>query len=179
MARGTSGDVMNINFEKLEKDVRSIEGERFAGTKISEFIMGCDKTYWNYMKSTGRCNKKCLEKLCSYYNLKVDEYTAVEKPVEAKPTSTGLNVDTLIVGVNQLYQIEKANNELMTQILEQLKISNTKVNRLENAIGQILANSIQIKESNDDILKENKEVKSSVAIINGRVRDILQIQNKR
>ena len=172
--RTPTGNVVNIDIDKLEAHIRQIEGERFAGTRIAEFIMGYDKTYWTAMKKDKRCNIKALEKLCGYYNLNNSDYLVTNEP-EEKPEvkNEPVNIDLLVVGINKLYEVEKANGEKLDAILEQLKIGNTKSNRLENALGQIASNAIEIKTTtnlNNGILKD---IKSSLAVVCGRLRDLL------
>ena len=182
MARGRASSTVKIYGEKLDKHIKEIEGKNFKGVKISTFILGADQTYYSKSINSGTININQLDKLCAYYDLDKNDYivtTEEPKPVTIDSTSNNGQLDTIIVGLNVLYEAQKQNNELMSQMLEQLKIVNTRVNRLENAIGQIVSNSIQIKELGEEAYKETKEVKSSVAIINGRVRDILQIQNKK
>lgn len=177
--RTQSEDVITINVEKLENDLRQIEGERFAGTKIAEFIMGYDKTYWSYMRKEKRCNVKGLNKLCSYYNLQPDDYKAVAESIKPAETPKAFNIDTVVIGLNQLYQIEKENNELMKQILEQIKVQNTKTNRLENALGQIVGNVVEIKDTTNGNNTLLRDLKSTGAVVSGRLRDIQQNQQKK
>lgn len=170
-----SGEVVRIDFEKLENHIKEIEGSRFAGTRIAEFIMGYDKTYWTAMKKDKKCNIKGLDKLCAYYNLNKNDYIVIEE-VKAESTPEKkevLNIDTLIVGLNQIYEIEKQNSELMTEILEQLKIVNTKTNRLENALGQTVSNVIEIKNTTNNSNGLLKDLKSTGAVVSGRLRDMV------
>lgn len=172
--RVATGTIVNIDADKLETHIRAIEGDRFAGTRIAEFIMGYDKTYWTSMKRDKKCNVKALEKLCAYYNLNKEDYLVTEKPEEPKAVeSKPVDIELLIAGLNKLYEVEKANGEKMDAIIEQLRISNTKSNRLENAVGQIVGNVIEIKNTENQNNGLIKDIKSSLAIVCGRLRDLL------
>ena len=88
-------------------------------------------------------------------------------------------LDTLILGLNQLYEMQKLQNEGVNNLLEQIKITNTKINRLENALGQIVNHSIAIKDPLTNQHNSIRDIKSSTATINGRVRDILNQELKK
>ena len=72
------------------------------------------------------------------------------------------------------------NNDILQQLLVEIKGVNAKSGRIEgrvstveNAVCQLHTNVLKSNETLDYIYKEAKEVKSSVATINGRMKDIL------
>ena len=170
--------VTRFDVETVEKALRKIG---IPKNKISTMVLGRDASYLSNALCNEKCNKEDLKKLCEFLSLNYDSVIIVEAPevVEEKkpePTKTPkdvVNLDALIIGINQLYQIEKSNNVLLKDMLEQIKISNTKVGRLENVIGQIHTNIIVAKKDVDEIKSLVRETKSSTAIISGRVKDML------
>lgn len=166
---------VKFNVEKLSK---AISDSKITGVKLSTMILGKGNTYVSEALRDGRCNADALKKLCEFLDLDYNDIVILDVE-EIKPTDNTSNLDTLIIGLNQLYQIEKSNNELLVQILEQMKVSNAKVNRLENVIGQIHTNVIQIKEDEKELIGVEREAKSSIATISMRTKDIQQhINNK-
>lgn len=172
--RGTgpmSKNTVMLNDVKL---LTAIKKSGITMTKLSVMVLGRGNTYISEALRDKRCNKEDLMKLCSFLDLNYDDVVITEIPkieVEKTPSEV-INLDALILGVNQLYQIEKANNELMTQMLEQMKVTNAKLARMENITGQTHANVIQIKDSIKESISVQREEKSSVATMSGRLKDI-------
>ena len=52
-----------------------------------------------------------------------------------------------------------------------------RISTVENAVGQLHTNVLKSNETLDYIYKEAKEVKSSVATINGRMKDVLNTKD--
>ena len=184
METGTTirkGVTINVDGRKLDYDIKKIEGKNFKGTRISTFILKRDFSYYSKVVRTGVCNVDDFKTLCAYYELKEDDYIIKkEEPKEithneetTKTPSQIVNLDALIIGINNLYQIEKANNENIGELLRELKVTNTKINRLENVLGQLLTNSIPIKENSHKMVSALTDTRSTVATIQGRVKELL------
>lgn len=170
-----SDKVTYFNAEALEKAIKKIG---IGKNKLSTMVMGRDASYLSNAITNGRANKEDLKKLCDFLSLDYDS-VVIDKPQPEtvdKPKSTPkdiVNLDALILGVNQLYQIEKTNSETMKEILEQLRVTNTKINRLENALGQTVSNVIEIKNTTNNNNTAIKEIKSSCNTMQGRLRDMI------
>jgi hypothetical protein len=87
-------------------------------------------------------------------------------------------METLIVGVGTLYEEQKKTNDLIAQLLIEVKATNAKQNRLENALGQIVQNTIVAKDTASMMLKKETEIKDQMNLISGRTRDIVQAFQK-
>ena len=149
--------------------------------KISTMLLGRDQSYLSNATINGKINADDLKKLCDFLSLDYDKTVVVieeskDAPkkesaiVDAKNNSQQL--DLLIVGINKMYETQKAQNELIGNLLVELKATNTKINRLENALGQIVSNAIEVKQNTQNELTAVKEIKSSCATISGRLRDM-------
>lgn len=155
--------------------------------KLSTMVLGKDASYLSNAVNTGKINTELLKKLCEFLSLEFDKTVVVMEDKQTpqkeqkQPEVTVQNIpqlDTLILGLNQLYEIQKLQNEGINNLLEQIKITNTKINRLENALGQIVNHSIAIKDTLTNQYNNIRDIKSSTATINGRVRDILNQELK-
>lgn len=148
---------------------------------VSKMVLGRDPSFISNSCARGTMNKDDLKKLCEFLSI---EYNTIIKPEPKKeePKSEhlatsiahGQAVDTLIIGLNSLYELEKQNNKLMQDILKELQVNNTKTNRLENALGQIVSNTLVIRDTmNNSIVNYLRDTKSGVAVISGRTKELL------
>lgn len=147
--------------------------------KISTMVLNKDASYLSNAISAGKMNTDCLKSLCAFLSLEYDDIVVVIEPEKPKkqevtevPTTNIPQLDVLIVGLNQLYETQKLEAECLKNILEQTKITNTKINRLENALGQIVNHAIAIKDQQTNIHNNIRDIKSSTATISGRTKDI-------
>ena len=173
-----SKDTVIINNDKLSA---AIKKSGVTMTKLSKLVLNRGDTYISEDLRDSRCNGDALKKLCDFLDLKCDDIivpkeTATEddNSTEIKTLSQVVNLDALILGINNLYQIEKDNAETMKQLLEQVRATNIKLGRFENLLGQMHANTIGIKDNTKELENVMRDTKSSVAGIAGRVRDIAQ-----
>lgn len=173
-----SKDTVILNSEKL---LAAIKKSGVTMTKLSKLVLNRGDTYISEALRDSRCKADDLKKLCDFLDLKYDEIvvpketeTKKDKPIEVKTPSQVVNLDALILGINNLYQIEKDNAETMKQLLEQVRATNIKLGRFENLLGQMHANTIGIKDNTKELENVMRENKSSVAGIAGRVRDLTQ-----
>ena len=89
-------------------------------------------------------------------------------------------MDTVLVGIQVMYEEQKKTNELISELLKEIKAQNVKMDRVEkristveNAVGQILPKLIIVNDHEEDIVQYLRDIKSSTAILNGRTKDIL------
>lgn len=154
-------------------------------TRLS--IVLCDRSS-NFLSTAirrGTIDKEALQALCDGLNIDIDEVlTKPEKkePVEVKEEKA--NDDTIVVAIQVLYDEQKKTNDILQQLLVEIKGVNAKSGRIEgrmstveNAVGQLHTNVLKSNETLDYIYKEAKEVKSSVATVSGRVKDILNAKD--
>ena len=79
-----------------------------------------------------------------------------------------------------MYENQKKMVELMEQMLVEIKALSVKQNRLENALGQIVQNSLIIKDTTDKLHDDNSNIRSTLNLISGRAKDIsLMMQGKK
>jgi uncharacterized coiled-coil DUF342 family protein len=153
-------------------------------TRLS--IVLCDRSS-NFLSTAirrGTIDKEALQALCDGLGVDIDELlTKPEKPepVEAQAEKAD---DTVVVAIQVLYDEQKKTNDILQQLLVEIKGVNAKSGRIEgrmstieNAVGQLHTNVLKSNETLDYIYKEAKEVKSSVATVNGRVKDILNAKD--
>ena len=145
--------------------------------KLSSMVLGRDQSYISNALAQQKCNKEDLKKLCEFISIDYESVVIEDTPQpkeESKPTvGNNTNVDMLIVGLNKLCEIEAENGEKLDAILEQIKVTNTKTNRLENALGTAVSNIIEIKNTTNDNNSILKDLKSQGAVISGRLRDMV------
>ena len=172
---GLKKDTVLIDSDKL---LDAIKKSGITMTKLSTMVLGRGVTYISEALRDSRCNLGDLKKLCDFLDLKCDDIVKTpETPAvadEQKAPAPTINLDALILGINNLYQIEKDNAETMKQLLEQVRATNVKLGRFENLLGQMHASTLGIKENVKEIEGLCRDTKSSVAGIAGRVRDIAQ-----
>lgn len=169
----------SINFDS-KKLAEAVKKSGITMTKLSTMVLNRGVTYVSEALRDGRCKNEDLKKLCAFLDLNYEDIIIVEVPepkkedVSVKTPSQVVNLDALILGVNQLYQIEKQNNEILGQIAEQIRATNAKLSRFENLLGQMHVNTLAVKENTKELENVMRENKSSVAGIAGRVRDLTQ-----
>ena len=168
---------LTINTEKLFKAVKD---SSISASKIATMVLNRDDSYLTTVKTRGTMIEEDLNKLCMFLSLRVEDVVVNEPEKKEEPKTVApqsnhsvAQLETLIVGLNTMYEAQKLQNECLNNILEQMKVTNTKINRLENALGQIVTNSIQIKENTGDSRDLLRDIKSTGAIISGRLRDLI------
>lgn len=169
MGRGRNSTSVNINVQYLGE---AIDNCKIPAIKLSTSVMGKGSTYISEMLRSGTSNPDALKKLCDFLSL---DYTkAVDIPSKAvEVDSSNINLDAVILGITQLYKIEQANNELMTEILQELKVANQKSARLEGIVQTAVSSLASMKINSDELKPVVREIKSSTATINGRVKDLI------
>lgn len=149
-------------------------------------IMVCDQSmsFLSMAIRRGTIEKDALQAVCNELGIDINELLIKpekEEPVEAQTEKAD---DTVVVAIQVLYDEQKKTNDILQQLLVEIKGINAKSGRLEgrmstveNAVGQLHTNVLKSNETLDYIYKEAKEVKSSVATINGRMKDILNTKD--
>lgn len=170
---------VTIDVEKLWKSIKACG---ISAGNLATMVLNRDKSYLTTVKTRGTMIEQDLIKLCAFLSIKVEDIT-IKPPVkeESEPIlknekttlNTAPQLELLILGLNQIYEAQKLQNEAINNMLIEIKATSTKINRLENALGQIVTNSIQIKENTGDSRDLLRDIKSTGAIISGRLRDLI------
>lgn len=183
MSRVVSDKCVNINASKIRGKIDSCG---ITMGNLSTMVLNCEGSYVSKSLNVGRFNIDKLTKLCEFLNLNVDdvivqtvEEKKPEKPVEVKSdASISPQLETMIVGLNTIYETQRKMCELLEQVLTEIKCTNAKQNRLENALGQIVQNTIILKENTSKIVDTQNHLSSQANIVSGRTRDIVQAFQK-
>ena len=176
----SSDQYVSFDGAKLEQICKK---KSLSMTRLS--IVLCDRSS-NFLSTAirrGTIDKEALQALCDGLGVNIDELlTKPEKKEEPAPIEEPVktNDDTIVVAIQVLYDEQKKTNDILQQLLVEIKGINAKSGRIEgrmstveNAVGQLHTNVLKSNETLDYIYKEAKEVKSSVATINGRMKDVL------
>ncbi len=148
---------------------------------IATMVLKRDQSYISNACKKGTINPSDLRKLCEFLSLDYNMVVIMEKPkAEVVPTKEKAQaadnklLETLIISLNSLLETEKQNQKLLGEILQEVKVNNTKTNRLENAMGQMVSSTLVVKEAvTGDLMNYVRDTKSSTATISGRVKDLL------
>ena len=173
---GRQGGVLTDKVVKFNSEImqRAIKDSGITMNKLSRLVINRDPTYVSKAMNEGKCNKDDLKKLCEFLDVKYDEVIMLDESTATKPVvGNDANIDLLIAGLNRLCEIEKANGEKLDAVLTEIKATNTKTNRLENALGQVVGNVIEIKNTENANNGLLKDLKSTGAVISGRLRDMV------
>ncbi len=181
MARSKTRNV-NINSELLRE---KIEKSGSSTTKLSSMLLDRGVNYINQCCFRGNMNETDLKKLCNFLDFNIEEIVIKEAPKVVNDKKPEINdklddkLDLLVVGLNTLYETQTTTNKLLESMLVEFKGISTKLERIEKRVnsvdssnGQIVAKTMQNLEQIEEISKNIRETKSSIAIIKGRVTDI-------
>lgn len=173
MARKSSENYVEFDVNKVRK---AVEICGTPGVKLSQFVLGKSPEFISKCLSTGRMEIEALKKLCEFLSLKYDD-VLIEMP-EIKSTQKDDNLktslDLLLVAMTELTEHVKKQNEMLEEIVTQSKANNVKSNRFENALGQTVSNTIAIKDTLADIVKQGNERNSALNMTTGRLKDIYE-----
>lgn len=162
--------------------------------KISTVILGRSKSYMNKCFDKGSMGEIELERLCMYLGVAFEDAVVKEPIVSEEPKEEVKEVssisgegtyneklDLLTVGINTLYETQSDTNKLLMDLIQEIKVSNQKMERIEkrlgtmeNATAQTLSKSIMMVETQQEMEKHFREAKSTLAFIKGRTTDIQQ-----
>ena len=176
MSRVAGVEYVSFEPEKIKVALKSC-GVQI--TKVSALVLGKSPEYISKALSTGRMDTEALKKFCEFLSVKYDDIILTEpKAPKAKPAQVDDNLkttlDLLLVAMTDVSEQLKKQNELMEEIVTQVKASSVKANRFENAVGQTLSNTIAIKDTLTDIVKQGNERNSALNMVTGRLKDIYE-----
>ena len=174
--RYKEGQYVNINSQMLSEAIKKSGVDQ---TKLSTMLLGRNNSYISQSIVRGTFDKVELQKLCTFLNIEYDLVVHVPEMLKHEETVNPKEnvpivpqLETLICGTNLMYENQQKMLELMEQMLIEIKALSAKQNRLENALGQIVQNSIMIKDNANKSREESSAIKSALNLINGRVKDI-------
>lgn len=174
-----AGDVyVKFNGELVRSTIKKMG---LTMDKISTMVLGTDQSYTSKACNTGRINDVYLRKLCEFLSLNYDTVLIADVLKESATKSVASNnpevaiphLETLIVGMNTMYEIQKEYSATMKDLLVEIKALNAKQNRIENALGQLVQNSIITKENTNKICDSANSIRSQLNLANGRLKDLV------
>ena len=166
-----------------------------SNRKLSSVVLDRSESYIRNCLDRELMGEKELRRLCLFLGVEYEDMLYVEPeaveeiPVEevkdnTAPSPANTNdyndkIDLLTVGINTLYEGQIETNELLKELIKEIKITNQKLERvekrvgsIENAIGQGVTKSIMILDKQNEIETHLRDAKSTLAIIKGRTTDI-------
>ena len=161
--------------------------------KLSTLVLDRSPSYIGNCLERGVMSEDELKKLCKFIDLKYNDVLIKDEPKtktpvkkEEKSDAAGVpakdysdKIDLLTVGLETLYTGQVETNKLLKELIQEIKVSNQKlerlekkVNTIENATGQTYTRSIAISEHTGNTNEHLREIKSTLATIKGRSTDI-------
>ena len=190
----TKGELAEGFIRVNSDNIKALLKKKYVSQKsVSIFVLEQDPSTLSFQLKHGSMSEDKFNKLMDYFKVPLNErekYLDKEEEqanesVSAQTVKKDSNSDTLdllVVGVNTLYETQIDTNKLLKELIEQVKVTNTKLERLEkrvgtieNATGQILSKTIMGNDKSDDILKNVQDMKSTINVIKGRTTDITDI----
>ena len=182
MKRGMNNcEYVKFNSEVFEAEVKK---NKINKQKLALAVLDISTSSYARYMSKGEMPKELLEKACEYCKIDIHKVlNPVKNPeveVEKKPATIQQNdSELLVVGMNCILEDQKAMVKLLTDLVDQIKISNQKLSRieekmhtLENATGACVSNLIQVKDNTKATVETIERVRSNTALISGRVKDL-------
>ena len=168
-----------------------------SNRKLSSVVLDRSESYIRNCMDRELMGEKELKRLCLFLGVEFDDILYVEPEAveeiseevvneDTAPLTTGNHdyndkIDLLTVGVNTLYEGQCETNNLLKELIRELKITNQKlervekkVNVIENAVGQTVSKTISMLDTQKDIESHIRDSKSTLAIIKGRTTDIME-----
>lgn len=190
----TKGELADGFIRINSANIKALLKKKYVSQKsVSIFVLEQDPSTLSFQLKHGSMSEVKFNKLMDYFKVPLNEREKyLDKEEESANESTSAQtvkndsnsdtLDLLVVGVNTLYETQSDTNKLLKELIEQVKVTNTKLERLEkrvgtieNATGQILSKTIMGNDKSDDILKNVQDMKSTVNVIKGRTTDITDI----
>ena len=147
--------------------------------RLSVMVLGKNSAYISQALSRGSFERENLKKLCEFLGINYDDAVvkvAPKEDVAVASNNTEVTIphlETLIVGMNTMYEMQKEYSATMKDLLVEIRALNTKQNRIENALGQLVQNSIITKENTNKICDSTNAVRSQLNLANGRLKDLV------
>ena len=186
-----------MNAVKFNNDIiaKKLEEKGVSGKKVSSVILERSSNYISSCLKRQLIGEKELKRLCMFLDVNYDDVLIIEPEIveekveevvknNAVPDSTCIpdyndKIDLLTVGINTLYEGQCETNNLLKELIQEIKVTNQKlerveqkVNTIENAVGQTVSKSIMILDTQKNIETHLRDAKSTLAIIKGRTTDI-------
>lgn len=152
---------------------KALEKTQVPGTTISKMVLGSNESYISSCLGTGKFNIQNLELLCSFLGIPASDVVLSDK--YSNENIYDDKTDLLVVGLNRIYETIQKQSEVFDQLLIEIKALNVKQNRLENALGQIVINTLTDKELNAKIKDDQVDIISKLNVISGRLKDISKL----
>lgn len=186
MARQYTRDGVNFNVEKLKE---AIEASGIPATKLSSMVLNRGTAYISNTCDVkgGRMGREDLERLCKFLDISFDALVIKDEPKPVEKVDAPVDkakaeqLDTLVVGLNVIFEEFQKLNALMDTLAREQKVTNTVLSRMEqrlgsidNSNGQILAKAIKSNDNEEEISEAVGKIKSGISIIQGRTKDILE-----
>lgn len=141
---------LKIDGAKLDEAIKKAEGIKFNQSKVSQFIMGRDKTYYSGTIKKNEINAEVLDRVCDYYELDKNDYIITEatekKQIQEKADTQ--NYDNMIL---LLTSIDKTLKELLASE----KSTQFILNEMKNNLMKSNTNEKNILDKLDDVAKSN------------------------
>lgn len=162
--------VVKFDSDKVRKMIKEKD---ISQQTIAELVLNVTSSaFYNYL-TRGEMEKEKLIKLCKLIGTSIDNVMIdAPKPEKIETTENGKTLETILLGLNQVFQMQKEYNETMKNLLIEIKALNTKQNRLENALGQIVVNTLGSRDNSEKMLGKMTDTNSTLNIISGRVKDM-------
>ena len=184
---------VKINSIKLKN---ALEDSPISVSKLSSMVLNRGTSYISGCIRDSSMGEEDLNTLCRFLNLKPADYILTEhtesnhltnKKTEKEQKNTSETIDynskldTLIVGLNVMYEEQSKTNKLLQQLIEMMSNNGNKIENIEqriksidNSSGQTLAKITEMKEYEEEIADSIIKLKSSVNTVSGRTNDILR-----
>jgi len=163
-----------------EKIWEGIKKSGITQDKLSVMVLGKNAAFISQSISRGTFDAEQLQKLCSFLGIDYEECILKEVPKkeesvkkDEKLADATPHLETLIVGMNTMYEMQKEYNTTLKDLLVEIKALNAKQNRIENALGQLVQNSIITKENTNKICDSANSIRSQLNLANGRLKDLV------
>ena len=164
----------NIRYDaqKLDADIRLIDGDRYSQTSIGTIIMGKGSTYYFNCLSRGTIPEEILDRTCRFYKLKKKDYIIkddlaskknAEKskseetpvaPVAVAPTVVNVDMQPMIDKMDELFgKMHESNESAKADLRKQLDALSVYTKSTNYQLEQLCDKLIAIKKQNEEILK--------------------------
>ena len=117
---------LKVDSARIDKVVRSIDGDKYDPKRISKFVLGKGDTYYTTIVLKDHAiSKDAYERLCEYYGLAHDDYIVTEEKEkqliqEKADTMNYENVILLLTGIDktlkELLAAQKSPNYILGEI---------------------------------------------------------------
>ena len=117
---------LKIDSEKIDKVIKSVDGDKYDPKRISKFVLGKGDTYYTAIVLKDHAiSKDAYERLCEYYSLVPEDYIITEEKEkqiiqEKADVMNYENVILLLTGIDktlkELLAAQKSTNYILGEI---------------------------------------------------------------